>query len=289
MILFYISEALNSLKNAKISSIITVITISIAITFCVLSFLLVSLSNRIENRLKSRIEINLFLDEALTDKEISSLQKELIRKEFVYSVKFVSKEEAVKKFIAETGEDFSSILDVNPLPASFVIRLKSNLLTREKVDRLTQEFGKLKGVDDVVYDYSLTLKILNFINSLKGIIYLISLFLILVAVYLVYSTNLLVIQSKMKQLMSMKLVGAKLTAIKIPIYFNGVILGLIAAVFCIAGFNAIIFILTKTYFNVRFIQLFYIVEVLIFIFGFFFGLIGSVFAARRITWKVDLA
>jgi cell division transport system permease protein len=59
---------------------------------------------------------------------------------------------------------------------------------------------------------------------------------ILIALYLVYTTVKLIINSKSKEFETMKLVGAKLTTIKIPVLLNGLFAGLLASLVCTAVF-----------------------------------------------------
>lgn len=42
------------------------------------------------------------------------------------AVQFISKDSAKQKFIRETGEDFSKVLDINPLPDCYNVTLDAN-------------------------------------------------------------------------------------------------------------------------------------------------------------------
>jgi cell division transport system permease protein len=59
----------------------------------------------------------------------------------------------------------------------------------------------------------------------------------MVAVYLVYATVRMIIHSRMNEFETMKLVGAKLSTIKIPVVLNGLIAGLISGLLAFLLFN----------------------------------------------------
>src|SRR5690606_24922655 len=56
-----------------------------------------------------------------------------------------------------------------------------------------------------------------------------TLMILIVSLYLVYSTVKLIINSRSEEFETMKLVGAKLSTIKLPIILNGILIGLLAA------------------------------------------------------------
>jgi cell division transport system permease protein len=287
MIFFYLSEAFKSLGRNKLGSFITVITTSVAILLTSFSILLIFLSHTIEQKLKSRVEVNLFISDSVSSNRIEELKKILVNDDQIRHVDYINKEEAKQKFIAETGEDFSNVLDVNPLPVSFSIRFKPEFVKESSLSALVDEYKKLDGVDEVVFNYSSTLKILDFINNSKMFIYIGAALLIILSIYLVFSNGRLLIHSKNEIFETMKLVGAKLDAIKIPIYLNGIFLGFFAALLSAAVYNLAIYLVTSVYYNLSFLRLYFDFNFVILFVGLFFGFIGSYFASRKISLKVN--
>ena len=151
---------------------------------------------------------------------------------------------------------------------------------------MISELKNKKGITDVVYDYSLTLKLLNFLKSAKTVIYVIAIVLILLSIYLVYSNNRLLQHSREEQINIMKLVGAKLTSIKLPIILNGIIIGMLASFICIIITGVIYYFLAKIYISISILELYYLAGLYV-ILGLLLGYIGSFLSIRKVSLRVQ--
>jgi cell division transport system permease protein len=186
----------------------------------------------------------------------------------------------------KTGEDFFNVLEKNPLPASFAIKLNPDSVSYQSIKSIIATLKEIKGVDEVVYDYSLTLKVLNYLNESKKIIYFLGGFLILLSIYLVYSNNRLMLSSRLDQYNTMKLVGAKLSAIKVPILLNGIVMGLIAALLCIGLYFLAINLIAKFYRSFQMEEINYYLIGITLALGILLGFIGSFLSTLKISLKI---
>jgi cell division transport system permease protein len=287
MISYYLKETLRSIKRAKSSFFLSLTSMVIAMLLIVGSVMTIQISADFQRDLKNNISVNIFLKENLTKEESASIEKEIKQKDFVNTVKYIGKEEAADKFIKETGEDFRRILDYNPLPASFSVTLKEKFVEPDSLNRIIPVFSQLKGVDEVVFKQEYVKKILTYLSTFKKYLFIITAILFLISVYIVYSTVKLVTGMKMEEVETMKLVGAKLSTIKIPIILNGILIGFIASLISI-----IIFFLYITYidkyinllkiFNLR--NEYYFTGVLLL--GPFIGFVVSIFTLKKVTLKI---
>lgn len=287
MFLYYITETYRAVKQSKLASVITTLSITLAVLAASLSILLVVLSDIIDRELKERVQVDIFLKDNIDSERIASLKKELETEEGVNYVEFISSDKAEEMFIKETGEEFSSILDINPLPSSFKINFNKNLASEQMLDNFIDKYESNEYVDEIIYDYSTVISVLNFVNSSRIIIFSIALLLIVFAVYLVYSTNKLQIQNKLAQLNTMKLVGATLSTIKIPLYLSGVVFGLLGGFICITIFYLLMNFAQSLHINFNFAKYFYFALIMIIILGLIFGLSGSFISSRSVTLKID--
>jgi cell division transport system permease protein len=287
MIVYYIKETFNSLFQSKLGSLLVIFTTAIAISFVALSAGLVIFSNAINNKLKQNIQINLFVNDTLKSSEYGQIENELKSNTYINNYRLVDKDEALREMKLRTGEDFLSVLESNPLPASYTVKLISDSVSAESIESIISSLKRIGGIDDVVYDYTLTLKILNYINSSKKIIYASSIFLVLLSIYLVYSNNKLLLSSRITQYDTMKLVGAKLRTIKLPIFLTGMIMGLIASAICIGvyylGLNII-----KSFYIIDFIDFNLLYAALIIVvLGILLGFLGSFFATLNVSLRLN--
>lgn len=287
MIIFYLTETFRSIKQSKLASFITILSLVIAILSTNMSVALLLLSNKIDSELKERVELDIFLNRDVTQKESLAFGKQLQNDSRLQYVKYVSKEEAEKNFIRETGEDFKSILDANPLPPSYKVKFKSASVAESTIQTFVQEIEQSRLVDEVIYDYSTIISLINFINSSKYIIFSVSFIFVLLAIYLVYSTNKLQIQHKIEKYNTMKLVGAKLSTLKIPIYLTGLIFSVFASVMSLIFLLGLTEFIQKFYYNFNFLNYIYFGTFTILISGMFYGILGSLITSRSITLKVN--
>jgi cell division transport system permease protein len=285
MVRFYFSESFKSIARAKLASLITVLTLTISIGFIGLSFALLLLSNKIETAWKNDIKVNLFVSDTVSVTELTTLKKEILATKNVRKVIFYSKKEAYKKFVELTGNDFKNILDANPLPRSYSVSFSSKI-DKASIQKIINKFKKLKGIDDVVYDYNLTFTILDYVKSLRYIIFILTFLFTIISFYLLYSTSKIIISQKMIQFNTMKLVGAKLSTIKIPLLLTGVILGVVASLFTIVLFNSIYLIFRALYPNFRFDNYLYFINFGFVLLGLLLGPIGMGFFTKKISLKI---
>lgn len=286
MFLYFLKETFNSLFRAKFASLLIILTTTIAIIFVTFSIALVAYSNTINKKLKENIKISLFLSDTLSQSQTKKVGEKVFSNLFVNSYKYVSKKEALEKMKEKTGEDFLNVLEKNPLPASFAVKLNPDSVSYQSIESIIGTLKKIKGVDEVVYDYSVTLKVLNFLNESKKVIYLLGGLLILLSIYLVYSNNRLMLASKFDQYNTMKLVGAKLSAIKVPILLNGILMGLIASLLCIGLYFLVLNLLAKFYKNFPLGDVNYYFIGITIALGILLGFIGSFLSTLKISLKI---
>jgi cell division transport system permease protein len=287
MILFYFSEAVRSIKSAKTSFVLTTLSLTISVLLVLFSYVTIKVSNYYASYLKSNVKINVFISDLVKKVDQEKLLLELQEKNYSADVKFISKDEAADQFIKETGEDFKSILDYNPLPASYVLSISENYAFSDSINKIIQDLSGLQDVDEVVFKEGFVYKLLNYIDTIKIYLFLITGIFCLIAIYLVYATIRLIINSRMIDFETMKLVGAKLSTIKIPVLLNGLIAGIIS------GLLAFLFVRFLNQ-NLSNIEIF--IDVLgknnfeylliIFVTGPVLVLLVSVFTLRKISLKI---
>jgi len=286
MIIFIIKESLASVRKAKASFLISLITISISLTLIISSVVLIDFSEAVRDKLSRNIIINAFLNDTLSSEETNGIQGIIEKRSDIFSVQYISKSEAEKNFIKETGEDFRKILDYNPLPASLIITINRNSISPQQIKNTVNSIMSINGVDEVIYGDKTAEKIYYVINESKKYIFTITLVLILISIYIIYSTSNLIIKSRMEEMETMKLIGARIPAIKLPVILNAAFTGLMAG--CI---SFLIFILFNNSFGQYISQqfsykinyfLFLVVTILA---GPVLGIIISYLTLRKVTLK----
>jgi cell division transport system permease protein len=287
MVIFWIKEAFKSIGRAKSSFILTLISLTLAVILIEASIMALQLSSIFQKKLKNNINVNVFIKDPFNNKDIENYKSVLSKKDFTQSVKFISKEEAASNFINETGEDFRDILDYNPLPASFVVKLNTTVLHKDSLDNAINSLSKLNFVDEVIFRNDFVYRLLSYLDEGKTYLFIITGILIFIAVYLVYSTIKLITNVRMRELETMKLVGAKLSTIKMPIILNGLFTGVLASIFSVILYYLVSIQMSQYLLVAKFIntnKYFYLAS--LFVIGPALCLVITVIALRKLSLKI---
>jgi cell division transport system permease protein len=287
MTLFLLKESLISIKKAKGSFLISLATTSISIFLITLSWFLYDISGAVQTTLKSNIILNVFISEELSEAETASISNELGSLDYIASADYISKKAAAESFMKETGEDFSRVLDYNPLPASYRVKMSGSSVSPEMIRTAVAEISQLKGVEEVVYQSDTAEKIFLIVDESKKYVLAAALILILISIYIIYSTSLLILKTRTDEMETMKLIGAKISTIKMPVIMNSALTGLLAGLFSLLFFSLFINSI-EGYINDHLsykIEYFFLLSVTIFT-GPVLGVIISYLTLRKVTLKV---
>ena len=234
MIYFWFKEALKLIARSKFSFLLALTSITLSVILITVSVFIILFSNHFEEQLKSNITISVFLKDNATDREIDQIKTELSELKYLRSSEFVDKEKAAEIFIKETGEDFRKILDYNPLPASFNIKLGSEYANRDSIKMVIKNLSGFSWSDEVIFRQDFYQKILTYIDQAKIYVFGLTGLIFLVSLYLVYSTVRLILNSKYSEMETMKFVGAKLSTIKMPIIINSALTGFLSGLIALS-------------------------------------------------------
>lgn len=281
MITFYLSEAFRLFRKSGYNSFVLIFVTSLAAIVSVASVFIIYGVNKLDHDLKSGIKLNVFIQSNKTETEINQLKLNLQRMGAVKKVEFISKDFATEKFIKDTGEDFKQVIDENPLPNSFTVSLDATKIDERQIDMITSSIKTLDGVEDIVYDYDTTFKLLKLLRMIQYFFYPLAVILVALSIYLVYSNNKLQIRQNHNLFNTMNLVGGKSSSIRIPIIINGFFIGIISSVICIGVISLTMALLTATLNSYKFTSYIIPVNIFISIINISLGLIGSILSSRN--------
>jgi len=286
--MFIIKEVFKIISRSKLHFIINLISLSISVFLILISSLFFYATDTVNKYLQENLSISVFLKDNISDEKLKEIESFLSSKIYTAKIEYVSKEKAYDIFLEETGEDFKKILDYNPLPASFNLFLKSEFVTEDLINSINDELNKIPEITEVVSKMDFYENLLSISEKIKNYILFITVLMIFTSIYLVFSTNKLIINSSFEKFETMKLVGAKLSTIKLPIILNIILVGLIAGllsigfIYLIISFLELNLQLVLNYLRLNQIILFLFVLLI----GPFLGTLITIFSLRKITLKV---
>jgi cell division transport system permease protein len=282
---FVIKEGLSGFRRAKLSTAVSVLTISISLILLGMFAIVTRNAASLVESIRNKVEIEAFLAEPLKSSDVDSLRARVLGLPGVEKVTFISKEEAAKIFKEEFGEDIHKILDFNPLPPSFKVTLKEGFRTAEKAEETQKQIRQLKGVDEVVYRKA----ILQFIDKRVRTFSLVALglgiLITLSAIVLVSNTIRLAIYSNQQIIQSTKLDGATSGFTRLPFILEGISQGFVGGVIA----SVVIYLLVEVVFPrfapelTELLSADYLLYSAPIIVGAVLGFIGSLFSIRRFT------
>ncbi len=201
--------------------------VQVMISLLVLGYFLVLILtiNRFVQQLQGMIEIHAFLDMGLSAQEILRVEKDLKGVEGVSRVKFISSEEALENFVKTTGIELDSLLEQNPLPATYVVK-PSRV---DEVEKIAEQVRRIQGVNEIRYGRDIVVKLSKALFIFQ-IIFGVTILLLLGASF--SSINNIVrlsIHSRRREIRIMQLVGATKWFIRWPFIFEGLFIGILGS------------------------------------------------------------
>jgi cell division transport system permease protein len=205
-----------SLSVASISCItITLILVAVAI-------LLSENVNKFTDDIEKDVTIVVYIKKDATEEDnlLSNIE----------SVTFMSKE-AIRKDMSKDSEGLGTILseydeNTNPLLDEYLVKVKDT----EKIGTTAKQIKDLSGVSQVKYGEGMVEELVKIFDTVKKIMVVIVIGLVIVTAFLISNTIKITINNRKRQIEIMRLVGASNSYIKMPFFFEGIILGFIGSI-----------------------------------------------------------
>lgn len=281
---WFIREALISLRRNWVMSLAAITTVALSLLIVgVFAFTALTLDQMISN-LEKEVEVEAFLKDDATTQEINELQAKIFNWQEVEKVNFISKEKALEIFRKEHPDLTKELEGVNPLPASFQIRLKNP----RDVEKVAKRLEKEEIVEEVEYGKKIVKKLFAATNAIRLIGMVFILLLSFVSLALIAITIRLAIFARRQEIAIMRLVGASNWFIRLPFLLEGMIEGFVGALLA----TLLVYILRVSFFArikeaIAFLPisfsplLFWQVSFGLMIAGISIGALGSTIALRR--------
>ncbi|MBS1774639.1 MAG: cell division protein FtsX [Bacteroidetes bacterium] len=222
-------------KKAKPSYLYAIIGISLVLFLLGTLGWIVINGRGLSRVFKEDVQVEVVLHDNTKDENIQRLKTILDNQPFVKQATVITKEEAAKKFYAEGGEDFTELLDINPLYASIVLNLNSGYVNKDSLDKIRQFIMQSNVVRDVTYPNTVVDNMNSNFRKIGLILGAISLVLFIVVVILIDNTVRLAMFSNRFLIKTMQMVGATRGYISRPFDRRAILNGLISGGVSVAG------------------------------------------------------
>lgn len=233
----YIRILNNNLKDS-IKSVFRNFSLSVASISCItITLILVAVAillsenvNKFTDDIEKDVTIVVYIKKDATEEDRNALDTKINLLSNIESVTFMSKE-AIRKDMSKDSEGLGTILseydeNTNPLLDEYLVKVKDT----EKIGTTAKQIKDLSGVSQVKYGEGMVEELVKIFDTVKKIMVVIVIGLVIVTAFLISNTIKITINNRKRQIEIMRLVGASNSYIKMPFFFEGIILGFIGSI-----------------------------------------------------------
>lgn len=178
-------------------------------------------------------ETTVYLKDDVSDLEAVYIGKDITKLSNVASAKFYSKDDAIKQYKEELGDEvFANMQDKdNPLPNSYIVVMND----LSKYDETVQEMKNITGVEEVNNRSEIAKKLTEISNLVNLISFWVVLALMVISLFIIANTIRATMYSRRFEISIMKSVGATNAFVRMPFLIEGMTIGFISAIIATGG------------------------------------------------------
>lgn len=282
-IMYYIADAMKSLKRNKTISLASSITVAATLFIMGIFLILMENVNLGMSNIESKIELKVFLMDNITVSQQENIGQALKKVSGIKEIQFESKAEALQKFSEQMSEKDRSLLsgydnNNNPMPNSYIVKLDNP----EVSEQVVSSIKNIQGIESIGNDKELIDNIIAVSKSIRWIGAVIFLLMVSVSLFLISNTIKLTVYSRRREIGIMKFVGATDWFIRWPFIIEGAVIGLIGSVFAnlllYFAYNTVFMKLSKSMLLLKILEPSYVMGTMLWQFilaGIVIGGIGS--------------
>ncbi len=202
----------------------SILMVSLLLVSC--AMLLMMNVSKIMSNIEDTNEITIYLEENVTDQQVEHIKSVLEKNDDLTDVQYYSKEQALEDFRNDMAEysELLDYLDENPMPESFLVRVKDLSKIRSVVNTINQ----IDGVEQTKAPYDFASVLIHIRNTFSLIGGAVLIALIVVSIVIVSNTIRTSVFARRNEINIMRYVGATSGFIKTPFFVEGMFIGIIA-------------------------------------------------------------
>ena len=231
--LYILKEGFSGLRRTRLASFTSITALTLAVFVIGVLVRVGWNAYDVAQSLRSRVPMEVFLVDAGREAH-RAIGLSLQQLPIIDEVTYISKDSAAAVFRKEFGAEGALLAELDFLPASYRLKLKSDV-TADSVAAFLPDIKAKPGVDDVSINIDFLILIEHQLETLSLTGGSIGLLILFVALVLVFNTIRLTIYAKKNIIRAMKLVGATNGFIRSPFLVEGLVQGLVASAVAVTG------------------------------------------------------
>jgi len=274
---FWLSEGIKGIFLHKLTSSLTIAGMALTLWLVGISYLFWGNLNDYRNALFSGFRFDVFLETGSDEGLHHSIGEQIESINGIKSVEYVSPREAAEIFSDEFGGEVFSILEYNPLPASFRVMIEATDQNLKSAQKLADSINDIEGVDEIQFQYGLIEMLEKKFNAVSGfLLFFISIF-ILGTMIVFFQGMKISILARRNIIYTLLVSGAKHVVIRLPFVFEGGFIGLISGILSYAGVIITHFFINRLFLDLKSMEWLYLLIPI----GFLWGILTALLLVRK--------
>ncbi|WP_432646860.1 permease-like cell division protein FtsX [Mitsuokella sp.] len=226
---YFIQEVFHSLRRNNWMTFASIGTVTVSLFVLGVFLILVLNMNRLAGMLESQVQISVYLEDHLTDREKRQLEYDIESLQGIDTVTYVDRDEAKERLKERLGDQkylLDALSEDNPLPDAFEV----TVTTPAVVESAAGAISSMAGVEEAKYGQDVIEHLFD-ITRLMRIFGLVLMVLLGAAtLFIISNTIRLTVFARRREIAIMKYVGATDWFIRWPFLLEGVVLGCIGGI-----------------------------------------------------------
>lgn len=228
---YFIQEVFHSLRRNNWMTFASIGTVAVSLFVLGVFLILVLNMNRLAGMLESQVQISVYLEDHLTDREKRQIGYDIESSQGIDSVTYVDRETAKERLKERLGDQkylLDALSDDNPLPDAFEV----TVTTPSVVESAAGAIAAMQGVEEAKYGQDVVEHLFDITRLMRIFGFVLMGLLGGATLFIISNTIRLTVFARRKEIAIMKYVGATDWFIRWPFLLEGIVLG------CIGGFIA---------------------------------------------------
>ena len=228
---YFIQEVFHSLRRNNWMTFASIGTVAVSLFVLGVFLILVLNMNRLAGMLESQVQISVYLEDHLTDREKRQIGYDIESLRGIDSITYVDRETAKERLKERLGDQkylLDALSDDNPLPDAFEV----TVTTPSVVESAAGAIASMQGVEEAKYGQDVVEHLFDITRLMRIFGFVLMGLLGGATLFIISNTIRLTVFARRKEIAIMKYVGATDWFIRWPFLLEGIVLG------CIGGFIA---------------------------------------------------
>lgn len=221
---YFIAEVFRSLRRNTWMTFASIGTVTVSLFVLGVFLILVLNMNRLAGMLESQVQISVYLEDHLTDREKRQIEYDITSLQGIDTVKYVDRDEAKTRLQERLGDQkylLDALSDENPLPDAFEV----TVTTPAVVESAASAISAMSGVEEAKYGQDVIEHLFDITRLMRIFGLVLMLLLGAATLFIIANTIRLTVFARRKEIAIMKYVGATDWFIRWPFLLEGIVLG----------------------------------------------------------------